>query len=1321
MQTTSTDIPVNAAATNLTDSEQTQHEVKGWMWQIELKLLGPFGLFLEGAKVRLSLRASELLSFLSLQREGCADRHRLAGSLWPYVSDERALSNLNTTIWRLRRSLSPFEPLKFMHVDRHELGLDLALIHVDYREFQDLMNRLNRGVESLDVAARAVALFRGDLLESLPGSDWLLPERERAKLQFLQALRIQAKLQVIEGFVEEGLITYDRLLREDSLNEELYREAMRLHYSLGKRSDALLLYDRLVKRLRDDLNVAPESETEELSGLIRQGHSVEIGLSVDPGRKASHLPQRGIELIGRAAEVNEFTSLLREALVGNTAIIGIKGEAGIGKSRLIIEFARIAHAAGFGILVSTAESIMKPAPYELFRKLLEESLKDHNSTDTTRLLEVFPDRGRPSSGDPRAASEARAQFLEDMARWVRQQAAANPTVLMLEDFHFADSASLDLLTYAVQHTKGCCLIWIITWRPEESHAFPNARLQDLRIFQRVFGLNGLSKSEIDRLCAAFLRTPEQYPPGCSDLVFQESEGNPLFALEILKSITPDELPGDMFEIPPDGNAAVRGRLRSVSGTRLVPERVRLSVRSRFQRLPSVAKRLLRYAAVCGRTLDVDVLGKSMHLPTDTLLRAVDRLVSAGFVDAFDHHIEFHHEKIRMLLYEGLPSSIRAAAHRDVLSMLEEYFPGRLEVLAFHAERAGEKLKSADYWERAGDLATAIWAHGDSANSYSRAIESLEPWTPLIEPRTFRVRLLRKRAASYGLLGEREKETSDLRMALTLATEIGDERLLCELHSMLAWSMVRRERFEQARDEASEADRLARSLSDVRLQATAAEVSAVVLYRSRRYDEAEVEFRALVPSLEEMGDFKSLERVWNLVGRLQIAQGNFRLALLSLDRAEIYDSGNLEERGLRYFARSMALAFVGKAEHAISSAQVSEGYFRRAGDASGQALANCFLAVFHALKGDLASALPLSRKGLPFRCGKTDRRWRDVAMTHLCHSLVLTLGNYGLARRMIAKSLRLAPETEGEGRANVIDLSIITSLEEGDLEGARALVTQVLEGVSRKPTPYQTSFLVTIGRVRLAEGRSKEALTSLQEAAELFEKGEQTTDSVQLFSLLGMAFAEEGYLEEALNHSRKALELHHQFKGFYSYIRPQEVLSNHYSILNRLGDREAPKMLEAAYRIIMRQANQLGKRGKRRFLSIRANRDVIETWEKLLGNGSDGRLDAVDRKSKRGKVAVLIPATGTPRGRPLGSSDHIEVLWTLDAGNQDQSVKKVKGEVGLRRARIMRLCAEANVQGGDPREEDLARVLGVTTRTIRSDIAYLRSQGCHVQTRGSSLH
>ncbi len=324
-----------------------------------------------------------------------------------------------------------------------------------------------------------------------------------------------------------------------------------------------------------------------------------------------------------------------------------------------------------------------------------------------------------------------------------------------------------------------------------------------------------------------------------------------------------------------------------------------------------------------------------------------------------------------------------------------------------------------------------------------------------------------------------------------------------------------------------------------------------------------------------------------------------------------------------------------------------------------------------------------------------------------------------------KDMNLLPQIGGRSRANLLDLAAVVALEQGDVDAAHNFAVRALGEVIATPDQLIGVYLATLGRVNLALEQAGRAVDLLSLAVDLLDAETTHLELTQACSWLAVAYQRAGRLDEALASSERAVSLLAK-RGGFAY-QPQEVLWNHFSVLQSCGAPNASLVLREAYGLVIDRATRLGSKMRARYLSVPVNREIVSAWEKAFGRGQpmhDPRqhaLSAGGQLLRHGRMCVLIPRTGAPWGRPLRAEEYVEVIWTVDAGRQDEVLKELKGEVGLRRARILRLCAEANVQGGDPREEDLARVLGVSTRTIRSDIAWLRAQGCSLQTRGTNLH
>jgi hypothetical protein len=154
------------------------------------------------------------------------------------------------------------------------------------------------------------------------------------------------------------------------------------------------------------------------------------------------------------------------------------------------------------------------------------------------------------------------------------------------------------------------------------------------------------------------------------------------------------------------------------------------------------------------------------------------------------------------------------------------------------------------------------------------------------------------------------------------------------------------------------------------------------------------------------------------------------------------------------------------------------------------------------------------------------------------------------------------------------------------------------------------------------------------------------------------------------------------------------------------DRLAVKTLDQRFRHELETGFEIAPRVSQGVLDLAKE---VFSLDAVSADGS-GRL-------RPGQIRQVIAAAGAPHGCPLRQTAMVEVTWTFDAGEEDLDVLRRHGSTALRRVRILRLIDEALDQGGEPTQEDLAKVLGVAARTVRSDIAALKAEGHLVATRG----
>ena len=338
--------------------------------RLSLNLLGGFEVRLaSGPAVTLPTRkAQALLAYLAVSPGRMHPRDKLAGLLWAERGDAQARDSLRHTLVELRRVFGEGSP--GLITEGNGVGLDSAAIEVDVVRFESLVKAAT--AEDLDKAAE---LYQGDFLQGFvlrepPFEEWLATERERLRELALDGLRRLVEQQATMPTSEPAIRSAFQLLALDATQEVAHRALMRLYAQQGRRAAAFRQYQTCVAVLQREMGAEPEVETRQLyQEIVRrrdqvQGRPERTGPRVDsmtsPATPAS--PARGpagrsepeaseTPLIGRSTELAMLVNRFTEAQWGRGGVVAVVGEAGVGKSRLVAELARIASEQDGRVLV----------------------------------------------------------------------------------------------------------------------------------------------------------------------------------------------------------------------------------------------------------------------------------------------------------------------------------------------------------------------------------------------------------------------------------------------------------------------------------------------------------------------------------------------------------------------------------------------------------------------------------------------------------------------------------------------------------------------------------------------------------------------------------------------------------------------------------------------------------------------------------------------------------------------------------------------------------------------------------------------------------
>ncbi|HTK09346.1 MAG TPA: AAA family ATPase [Ktedonobacteraceae bacterium] len=646
-------------------------------------------------------------------------RKALSELFWPEDDAMHGRTSLRVTLHHLRHRLSEgtgVDPASHLLITNNTLALNFtSAIELDLHTIHDVWAQAHASTHSTlimpeharrslcDRLQRTINLARGEFLEgfSLCGApafdDWARSQREYWHMQISEIFDRLSGLQFEAGELAAAIETVNRWLILAPLHEEAYQRLMRLHFAVGDRYAALHAYDVCRERLSSDMQVEPTPETVALASRMR---------AVAPPRRkemhARHMPAEAPSpallldgpYLGRTAEFNLLIQTYHTAQRGQTQVVLLEGEAGIGKTRLAKEFLARAEMEGADVMQGRAFETGSRLLYQPVIEALRPRIKRENAPDDllsdiwlaelARLLPELRDRYPDLPAPQGDRSMACNRLFEAVACLLQALARRAPLVFFIDDIQWADTASLNMFHYLARSCAESAtpVLLLLTlpmrtrrseldrWRTCMEHTMPLTHIQLARLtaedvlclLQTLEGAGGKDSGRTADL--------ERF----GEWLFAQTEGQPFYLMETLKGLF--ECGMLAFRQSREGRwnldfPAIAAMEHETVEHGFCPPRVREMIVTRLDRLTPNAFALLVASAILGQRSTFERMCQVANLAEEHGLAALDEVLRSGLLNEAKReedlltagHYVFAHQQIRAVVYAEVGEARRRIFQR----------------------------------------------------------------------------------------------------------------------------------------------------------------------------------------------------------------------------------------------------------------------------------------------------------------------------------------------------------------------------------------------------------------------------------------------------------------------------------------------------------------------------------------------------------------------------------------------------------------------------------------------------------------------------------
>jgi len=779
-----------------------------------------------------------------------------------------------------------------------------------------------------------------------------------------------------------------------------------------------------------------------------------------------------VEFVNRWAELDELKEYMKETLRSNGQFVLLKGEAGVGKTRIALEFSQECKKNDFNFLWGRCLYHESTDPYIPFIEALGDHIKKGESDNSTKSGSGYVGLGASaasSSSDARpislvglgsssnevdsiSISDEREVMFTKILRLIKELSNEQPLLLFFDDLQWIDDSSSQLLHFLIRNIFEQRVLIIGAYRPEELKTHGKRKPLEI-LLDRTKQEGIVDIIEIDRLgfqpVSEMVRNKLQtkdLPESFLLTIYKETEGNPYYVVEILDSMVEEGVIN-----PYSYNWNPQEELIDIS----IPSSIKDITSRRIERLDETEKKVMMYAAVVGNEFNFEVLEKSIDMDVLELLDTCEELENHNIIsemkDAEEEIYRFNHLQLRNTIYENMGKTRKRILNKQIGEAIEEYYEeleNHYYSLSRHFHEGKVYDKAYDYSMKAAERALNTFAIETAIRYLDTALDSLRKSNDIDDEDEKKISILTRIGELAYDISNTEKALEAFNSLLDLSEENGDDKKKADSLRWIAHTYRDSQEFQKAHDLYNRALEIYKDIDEDKGIADTKRGLGYLLWREGRFDEA-IELYGHVVEIAKDIDEKQI------------------LSLTYIEMGNIYAQRGYNDKAIEYYERS------------VPPLKEHNGYknIARAYNNMGDQ---------YMKKGDWEDAIEHFIKAVENAKKIGDKRFIGWGYFNLGEALARK-GNSEKAREYVDKAEKvMKPLTETIGLSSLNRVRAIIHRMEGDYAEALASMEIAKDYLKDLDIPFaEAENEYECGRIYKEIGEIKKAKNRLEKARQMF--------------------------------------------------------------------------------------------------------------------------------------------------------------------------------------------------------------------------------------------